>query len=192
MSSPPLAARTRAQARAARVDQASSAVASRPAMSTTHVASSGPRGLPPVVNDWPAHVANSPPGSGEEESGTSSVAGSLASSPICRSPPIIVSSADDIPQPIPSPPLMPPALTTVASKPCTGRPGGVSGYPRACRRRRRYYKIQPKSQDYLLKIQYFCNFSLVSLSIHPRSRRDAQRIRKGKGRWSRAPKTFTR
>ena len=45
------------------------------------------------------------------------------------------------------------------------------------RRRRRYYKIQPKSQYYLLKIQYFCNFSLVSLSIHRRSHRGAQRIR---------------
>ena len=52
-------------------------------------------------------------------------------------------------------------------------------------------KIQPKSQDYLLKIQDFCNLSLVSLSIHPRSRRGAQRIRKGEGRWSRPPKTFT-
>ena len=52
-------------------------------------------------------------------------------------------------------------------------------------------KTQPKSQDYLLKIQYFFNFSLVSLSIHPRSRRGAQRIRKGEGRWSRPPKTFT-
>ena len=48
------------------------------------------------------------------------------------------------------------------------------------------------SQDYLLKIQHFCNFSLVSLSIHPRSRRGPQRIRKGERRWSRAPKTFTR
>ena len=52
-------------------------------------------------------------------------------------------------------------------------------------------KIQPKSQDYLIKIQYFCNISLVSLSIHPRSRRGAQRIKKGEGRWSRPPKTFT-
>ena len=42
------------------------------------------------------------------------------------------------------------------------------------------------------KIQYFFNFSLVSLSIPPRSRRGAQRIRKGEGRWSRPPKTFTR
>ena len=52
-------------------------------------------------------------------------------------------------------------------------------------------KIQPKSQDYLIKIQYFCNFFLVSLSPHPRARRGAQRIRKGEGRWSRPPKTFT-
>ena len=53
-------------------------------------------------------------------------------------------------------------------------------------------KIQSKSQDYLLKIQYFCNFSFVSLSIHPRFRRGAQRRRTGEGRWSRPPKTFTR
>ena len=53
-------------------------------------------------------------------------------------------------------------------------------------------KIQPESQDYLIKIQFFCNFSLVSLSIHPRSRRGTQRIRKGEGRWSRPPKTFMR
>ena len=51
--------------------------------------------------------------------------------------------------------------------------------------------MQPKSQDYLLKIQYFCNFSLVSFRIHPRSRRGAHRIRKGEGRWSRRPKAFT-
>ena len=43
-------------------------------------------------------------------------------------------------------------------------------------------KIQPKSQDYLIKIQKCCNFSFDSLSIHPRSRRGAQRIRKGEGR----------
>ena len=53
-------------------------------------------------------------------------------------------------------------------------------------------KIQPTSQDYLLKIQHFCNFSLLSLSIHPRSRRGAQRIRRGEGRWSHPPKTLTR
>ena len=38
-------------------------------------------------------------------------------------------------------------------------------------------KIQPKYQDYLIKTQYFCNFSLVSLSIHPHSRRGTERIR---------------
>ena len=59
------------------------------------------------------------------------------------------------------------------------------------RRCRRSWNIQPKSQGYLLKIQYFCNFSLVSLSIHPRSRRGAQRRRKGEGRRSCPPKTFT-
>ena len=47
-------------------------------------------------------------------------------------------------------------------------------------------------QDYLLKIQYFVNFSLVSLSMHPRSRRGDPRIRKGEGRCSRPPKTSTR
>ena len=35
----------------------------------------------------------------------------------------------------------------------------------------------------------FARFSLVSLSIHPRSRRGAERIRQGEGRWSRPPKT---
>ena len=112
LSSPPLAARTRAQKHAARVDQASSPVASRRAMNTIHVASSGPQGIiprgPPVVKDGPAHVASSPPGSRKErKAGTSSLASSPASSPIRRSPPIIVSSADDIPKPITTPPLMP-------------------------------------------------------------------------------------
>ena len=32
-------------------------------------------------------------------------------------------------------------------------------------------------------------FSLVSLSVYPRSRRGAERIRQGEGRWSRPPKT---
>ena len=35
------------------------------------------------------------------------------------------------------------------------------------------------------KIQNFVHFSLVSLSVHPRSRRGAERIRQGKERWSR-------
>ena len=101
LSSPPLAASTRAQKRAARVDQASSPIASRRAMNTIHVASSGPQGIsprgPPAVKDGPANVASSPAGSRKErKSGTSSLAGSPASSPIRRSPPIIVSSADDI------------------------------------------------------------------------------------------------
>ena len=51
--------------------------------------------------------------------------------------------------------------------------------------------LSPKPQDYFLKVQYFCNSSLVSQSIHPRSRRGAQRMTKGEGRWSRPPKTFT-
>ena len=38
-------------------------------------------------------------------------------------------------------------------------------------------------------MQFFCNFSLVSLSIRPRSRRGAERIRPGEGRLSRPPKT---
>ena len=53
-------------------------------------------------------------------------------------------------------------------------------------------KIQPKSQDYLLKMQYFCNFSPGSFNIHPRPRRNTQRIRKGEGRWSSPPETFSR
>ena len=39
------------------------------------------------------------------------------------------------------------------------------------------------------KIQKFEPFSLVSLSIHPCSRRGAERIRQGEGRWSRPPQT---
>ena len=35
----------------------------------------------------------------------------------------------------------------------------------------------------------FARFSLVSLSIHPRSRRSAERIRQSEGRWSRPPNT---
>ena len=50
-------------------------------------------------------------------------------------------------------------------------------------------KIQLKSQDYLIQIQYFCNFSFVSLSIHPPSRQGAERITQGQGRWSRPLKT---
>ena len=137
--SPPLAVRTRAQKRAASVDQASSPVASRRAMNTIHVASSGPQGIshrgPPAMKNGPAHVASSPPGSrNKRESGTSSLAGSTTYSPIRRSPPIIVSSADDIPKPIstpplmpsiqkpiPTPPLMPPALTIVSSMPYRDR-----------------------------------------------------------------------
>ena len=48
-------------------------------------------------------------------------------------------------------------------------------------------KIQPKSHYFLLKIKYFCNFSLVSLSIHARSRRGAERIRKAEGRGALEP-----
>ena len=33
------------------------------------------------------------------------------------------------------------------------------------------------------------HFSLVSLSVYPRSHRGAERIRRGEGRWSRPPKT---
>ena len=49
-------------------------------------------------------------------------------------------------------------------------------------------KIQPKSPKFLLDMRYFCNFSLVSLGIRPRSRRCAERTRQGEGRWSRPPK----
>ena len=50
-------------------------------------------------------------------------------------------------------------------------------------------KVQPKPRDYLLKIQQVCNFSLVSLSIYPRSRQGVERIGQGEGRWSLPPKT---
>ena len=36
---------------------------------------------------------------------------------------------------------------------------------------------------------FFSHLPLVSLSPHPRSRRGAERIRQGEGRWSRPPKT---
>ena len=49
-------------------------------------------------------------------------------------------------------------------------------------------KIQPKSPKFLLDMRYFINFSNVSLGIHPRSRRCAERTRQGEGRWSRPPK----
>ena len=49
-------------------------------------------------------------------------------------------------------------------------------------------KIQPKSPESLLDMRYFCNFSLVSLGIRPRSRRRAERTRQGEGRWSRPRK----
>ena len=49
-------------------------------------------------------------------------------------------------------------------------------------------KIQPKSPKFLLDMRYFCNFSLVSPGIRPRSRRCAERTRQGEGRWSRHAK----
>ena len=49
-------------------------------------------------------------------------------------------------------------------------------------------KMQPKSPTFLLDTRYFCNFSLVSLGIRPRSRRCAGRTRQGEGLWSRLPK----
>ena len=62
LSSPPPVARTRAQARATRAEQGPVPVASRPATITTHVASSGPRGIsprgPPVAKGGPAHDAS--------------------------------------------------------------------------------------------------------------------------------------
>ena len=77
-------------------------------------------------------------------------------------------------------------FNTFSNYPPFGNDANFDNYPDA-----EDVKVQPKSQDYLLQIQYFCNFSLVLLSIHPRSRRGAQRIRKGEGRLSRPPKTFT-
>ena len=50
-------------------------------------------------------------------------------------------------------------------------------------------KIQPKSPEFLLDMQCFCNFSFVSLGIRPRSRQGAERIRQGEGRLSRPQKT---
>ena len=49
-------------------------------------------------------------------------------------------------------------------------------------------KIQSKSPKFLLDMRHFCNFSLVSIGIRPRSRRYAERTRQGEGRWSRPPK----
>ena len=49
-------------------------------------------------------------------------------------------------------------------------------------------KLQPKSPKVLLDMRYFCNFSLVSLGIRPRSRRCAERTRQGEGRRSRPQK----
>ena len=43
-------------------------------------------------------------------------------------------------------------------------------------------KIQPKSPKFFLDMRYFCNFSLVSLVLRPRSRRCAERTRQGEGR----------
>ena len=50
-------------------------------------------------------------------------------------------------------------------------------------------KIQPKARYFLVKIQHCSNFSLVSLSPHPRSCRGAEPIRQSEERWSRPPKT---
>ena len=50
-------------------------------------------------------------------------------------------------------------------------------------------KIQPKPRYYLLKVQHFCNLSLVSLTLYPRPLRGAERTRQGEGRWSLPPKT---
>ena len=59
---------------------------------------------------------------------------------------------------------------------------------KSSRRCRHSLRIHPKSPKFLLDMRYFCNFSLVSLGIRPRSRRCAERTRKGEGRWSRPPK----
>ena len=49
-------------------------------------------------------------------------------------------------------------------------------------------KIQQKSPEFLRDMRYFCNFSLVSIGIRPRSCRCAERTRQGEGRRSRPPK----
>ena len=49
-------------------------------------------------------------------------------------------------------------------------------------------EIQIKSPKFLLGMRYFCNFSIVSFGIRPRSRRCSERTRQGEGRWSRPPK----
>ena len=43
-------------------------------------------------------------------------------------------------------------------------------------------KVQPKYPKFLLDMLYFCNFSLISLGIRPRSRRCTERTRQGEGR----------
>ena len=48
-------------------------------------------------------------------------------------------------------------------------------------------EIHPKSPEFHLDMRYFCNLSLVSLGIRPRSRRCAERTRQGEGRSSRPP-----
>ena len=48
-------------------------------------------------------------------------------------------------------------------------------------------KTHPKYPEFLLDMRYFCNFSLVSLRIRPRSRRCAEWTRQGEGLWSRPP-----
>ena len=125
-SSPPPVARTRAQARAVRAELAPSPVASHSGTITTHVSRSGPWGIsplgPPVVKGGPTHVVNSHLGGRKQRnSGTSGVASYPAFNPICRSPLIVVPSADGFPQPIPTPPLMPPAVTSITNKPYGGR-----------------------------------------------------------------------
>ena len=52
-----------------------------------------------------------------------------------------------------------------------------------------YLKTRRKTEEYRSRCIFFARFSLVSLSIHPRSRRGAGRIRQGEERWSRPPKT---
>ena len=52
-----------------------------------------------------------------------------------------------------------------------------------------YAKIQEYLGRIPPKIQEKPHFSLVSLSVYPRLRRGAERIRQGEGPWSRPPKT---
>ena len=52
-----------------------------------------------------------------------------------------------------------------------------------------YAKIQEIARAYTAQTTKKAHFSRVSLSVYPRSRRGAERMRQGEERWSRPPKT---